>query len=323
MINSVNSNQNHKVIIDTDPGIDDAMAILLALNHPNIELLGLTTIFGNLATEGATRNAIDLLEHFGAPHIPVAKGADKPLEKTLGAFPDFVHGKNGFGEITIPTSALKACDLCAAEFIVEQVLKYPGQVTICAIAPLTNLALALKLEPKIAQLTKQVVIMGGAVRVNGNVSPVAEANIHNDPLAADIVLNAGWPVTLVGLDVTLKVILDEPFMMQVKNAGVKGELIYNMSRFYDNFYRTASGYDGFACHDATALAYVTNPELFTCEQGPVRVGTDPDSMFAGMTIFDGRKSGPSTHHWTDKPKVNVCLDIDSDKMKKLLQSYWY
>ncbi len=318
-----NSQQKHKVIIDTDPGIDDAMAILLALNHPQIELLGLTTVFGNLHVDGATTNAIDLLEHFGSPEIPVAKGADKPLEKTLGTFPDFVHGKNGFGEITIPKSELNTHDLSAAEFIIEQALKHPQQVTICAIAPLTNLALALKLEPKIASLIKEVVIMGGAIRVNGNVSPVAEANIHNDPHAADIVLNAGWPVTLVGLDVTLKVILDEPFMNKVKNTGVRGKVLYDMSRFYDNFYRSASGYDGFACHDATALAYITNPEYFTCERGPVRVGTDPESMFAGMTIFDGRKNGPSTHHWTDKPKINVCLDIDSDSIKKLLHAYWY
>lgn len=320
----INSKENHKVIIDTDPGIDDAMAILLALNHPQIEVLGLTTVFGNLHVDGATQNALDLLEQFGAEHIPVAKGADKPLEKLLSGFPDFVHGAKGLGDVTIARAKQKHVDLSAAEFIVEQVLKYPEQVTICAIAPLTNLALALQLEPKIATLVKQVVIMGGAIRVNGNVSPVAEANIHNDPHAADLVLNAGWPVTLVGLDVTLKVILNNHFMTEVKNASPKGELLYNITRFYDKFYRNANGYDGFACHDATALVYITNPELFTCEQGPVRVGTDQNNLSAGMTIFDAKMNyGPNKHHWSDKPKINVCLDIDHEKIKELVIQYLY
>jgi len=313
----------YKVIIDTDPGIDDAMAILLALNHPDIELLGLTTIFGNLATQGATKNAIDLLAAFGAKDIPVAQGSDKPLEKKLGDFPDFVHGAKGLGDVTLPSSNNKISNLSAAEFIVEQVLKYPEQITICAIAPLTNLALALKLESKIAQLTKQVVIMGGAIHVNGNISPVAEANIHNDPHAADMVLTAGWPVTLIGLDVTLKVILDNNFMLDIKNASTRGELIYNLSRFYDNFYRTYNDYDGFACHDATALAYITNPELFTCVKGPVRVGTDPNNISAGMTILDTRMKYGVKNPWTDKPQVNVALDIDVANLKAVLKKYWY
>lgn len=310
----------HKVILDTDPGIDDAMAILLALNHPNIELLGLTTVFGNLDTASATQNALDLLEHFEATHIPVAQGADKPLEKQLTGFADFVHGKNGLGNIVIPSSKLTTHNLSAAEFIVEQVLKHPNQVTICAIAPLTNLALALKLEPKIADLTKQVVIMGGAIKINGNVSPVAEANIHNDPLAADLVVTANWPVTLVGLDVTLKVILNEQFMLDIKQASPKGEFLYKITRFYDDFYRTVNSLDGFACHDATALAYVTNPEYFTTAQGPVRVGTE--GLCTGMTIFDGRMNyGDSVHAWSNQPKVNVCLDINSNSMKNLLKQY--
>lgn len=313
----------HKLIIDTDPGVDDAIAILLALNHPDIELLGLTTVFGNLATTGSTQNALDLLLQFGHPDIPVAKGSDQPLVKKVDSFADFVHGANGLGNIEIPKSNKQTCSLSAAEFIVEQVLKHPNEVSICAIAPLTNLALALELEPKIAALTKQVVIMGGAVKVNGNVTPVAEANINNDPHAADKVLAANWPVTLVGLDVTLKVILNEDFMQNIKKTGPKGELLYQISRFYDDFYRTANDFDGFACHDATALAYLTNPELFSCVQGPVRVGTE--GLCEGMTIQDTRMDygADNINAWTNKPKVNVCLDINSDGMKDLLTKYLY
>lgn len=311
----------HKIILDTDPGIDDAMAILLAVNHPDIELLGLTTVFGNLSVEGATKNALDLLDIFEASHVPVVKGAGKSLEKMHGGYPDFVHGKNGLGNITIKESARKAHSLNAAEFIVEQVLKYPNEITICAIAPLTNLALALKLEPKIANLTKQVVIMGGAVRVNGNVTPAAEANIYNDPLAADIVLTSNWPITLVGLDVTLKVILDAEFMLEIKNQGKNGALLYEISRFYDAFYRNSGNHDGLACHDATAVAYITNPEYFTCKKGPVRVGTT--DLSDGMTIFaEHMRYGDGVNHWSSKPEVNVCLDINSEKIRQLVKQYW-
>lgn len=312
----------HKIILDTDPGIDDAMAILYAINHPEIELLGLTTVFGNLSVEGATKNALDLLDVFEAPNVPVAKGAGKSLEKMHAGYPDFVHGKNGLGNVTIKSSVRKAHEKSAAEFLVEQILKHPHEVTICAIAPLTNLAMALKLEPKIASLTKQVVIMGGAVRVNGNINPVAEANIYNDPLAADIVLTSNWPITLVGLDVTLKVILDEQFMLDIKNNGRNGALLYEISRFYDAFYRQTGNHDGLACHDATALAYITNPEYFTCKKGPVRVGTK--DLSDGMTIFaEHMRYGNTINHWTNKPDINVCLDINSEKIRQLVKEYWY
>ncbi|MBP9722812.1 MAG: nucleoside hydrolase [Gammaproteobacteria bacterium] len=315
-------NKNHKIILDTDPGIDDAMALLYAINHPDIEILGLTTIFGNLATVDTTKNALDLLAHFGCEDIPVAKGSDQPLKKVVNSYADFVHGQNGLGNVSIGSAKKTAHQLSAAEFIVEQILRYPHEVTLVAIAPLTNLALALQLEPKIASLVKQVVIMGGAYRVNGNISPVAEANIYNDPHAADQVLNAGWPVTVLGLDVTLKVILDNDFMNPIKAISQRGEFLYNISRFYDDFYRTTSGYDGFSCHDAYALAYLTNPEYFTCSEGRVRVGTE--GLCEGMTIFDDKMNYNSTNNpWHGKPKIKVCLDIDVDNIKKLLTKYWY
>jgi inosine-uridine nucleoside N-ribohydrolase len=313
--------KKHKLIIDTDPGIDDAIALLLAINHPDIELIGLTTVFGNLATEGSTQNALDLLAQFDQPNIPVAKGADKPLKKVLTGYADFVHGANGLGNIEIPQARQIAESQTAAEFIVEQILKYPNEITICAIAPLTNLAKALELEPKIAKLAKQIVIMGGAIHVNGNITPVAEANIYNDPDAADQVLTAEWPVTLVGLDVTLKVILNDSLMQAVKNNSSRGELLYNISRFYDNFYRERDGFDGFACHDATALAYVTNPELFKVIRGGVRVSTE--GLATGMTIVDSKRNYGETNSWSNLPLVNVCLDVNEIGIHDLLLKYLY
>jgi inosine-uridine nucleoside N-ribohydrolase len=169
---------------------------------------------------------------------------------------------------------------------------------------------------------KEVVIMGGAVKVNGNVNPIAEANINNDPLAADLVLTANWPVTLIGLDVTLKVLLDDPFMQQVKNKSDNCELLYQISRFYDNFYRTSSKLAGLSCHDATAAIYITNPEVFTTIQGPMRVVCD--GIAEGMTILDSNNNYDHCEHpWSNKPKVNVCLDVEPNKIKEILLTHLY
>jgi inosine-uridine nucleoside N-ribohydrolase len=310
-----------KVIIDTDPGVDDAIAILYALNHPNIDLVGLTTVFGNLATVDTTRNALTLLEHFGHPQIPVAMGEKQPLEKVLTGYAEFVHGENGLGNIDIQHSRNLPIESTAAEFIVEQVLKHPNEITICAIAPLTNLAKALELEPKIAQLVKQIVIMGGAISVNGNVTPVAEANIFNDPHAADIVLTAGWPITVIGLDATLQVFLDDAFITELKNKSYRCELLYNISRFYVDFYRMRDGLDGIVCHDATALTYITNPELFTCINGRMRVSTE--GISDGMTILDSKMNYGFHNAWTNMPIINASLGVDANGIKELLKNNLY
>lgn len=310
-----------KVIIDTDPGVDDAIAILYALNHPNIELLGLTTVFGNLATVDTTRNALTLLEHFGYPHVPVAMGEIQPISKILNGYAEFVHGENGLGNVDIEHSNNLPLDITAAEFIIEQVLKYPNEVTICAIAPLTNLAKALELDPSITKLVKEIVIMGGAISVNGNVSPVAEANIFNDPHAADRVLTAGWPITVIGLDATLQVFLDDDFITELKHKSYKCELLYAISRFYVDFYRQRDGLDGIVCHDATAIAYITNPELFTCINGTIRVSTE--GLSEGMTILDSKMNYGTVNPWTNMPIVNACLDVDANGIKELLKNNLY
>ena len=201
-----------KIVIDTDPGIDDAMAILFALAAPELQLVGLTTIFGNVHTETATRNALRLLEFAGRSDIPVAHGAEVPLLGELDGVADFVHGVNGLGDIPHDDPLGTPHTLYAAQFIVDTVMAHPGEVTLLPIGPLTNIALALAIEPAVASNVAEVVMMGGAATVSGNVNPAAEANIYSDPHAADRVLTAPWPsLTMVGLDVTEQVIMDEAY----------------------------------------------------------------------------------------------------------------
>ena len=217
-----------KIIIDTDPGIDDAMAILFALNSPELEVVGLTTIFGNVHTDLATENALRLLEFAGQRTIPVAHGATKPLHIGFEDAPTFVHGENGLGEIELPAATTQADARPAAQFIVDMIMAHPREITLVPVGPLTNIALALALEPRIVANVADVVIMGGAGAVNGNVNPAAEANIWHDPHAADRVFGAGWPLTMVGLDVTEKTVMDEDFLAGLR-ASRTGTLISNFS----------------------------------------------------------------------------------------------
>ena len=190
-----------KIIIDTDPGIDDAMAIQLAFAHPGLEVLGLTTVFGNVHVDKATRNALRLVEMAGVD-CPVAEGAAVPLVRPAEPPGYYVHGPEGFGDHPAETPRGRAHELDAAGFIIQTLRNHPREVTLVPIGPLTNIATALRREPAIASKVRGVVVMGGAIEVRGNVSEWAEANVWHDPHAAAEVFAADWPVTLVGLDVT-------------------------------------------------------------------------------------------------------------------------
>ncbi|MCA9906740.1 MAG: nucleoside hydrolase, partial [Anaerolineae bacterium] len=194
-----------KIIIDTDPGVDDTMAIFFALKSPELDVIGLTTIFGNVHTSLASTNAVRLMEIADRREIPVASGVADPLTRAFGGPVPYVHGDDGQGNIFLPPPQGQPLDQSAADFIIEQVMSHPGEITLVPVGPLTNIALALRLEPRIAENVHEVVIMGGNAIVPGNASPAAEANIRNDPEAADLVFGAPWQVTMVGLDVTHKV----------------------------------------------------------------------------------------------------------------------
>lgn len=304
----------HKIIIDTDPGIDDAMAILFALLSPELDVVGLTTIFGNVHTELATRNALRLLEFAGRPEIPVAHGADRPLNMPLLGVADFVHGANGLGEVALPEPAAQPDSRSAAQFIIDTVMARPGEITLVPVGPLTNIALALALEPRIAQNVREVVVMGGAATVNGNVTPGAEANIWNDPHAADRVMTAGWPLTMVGLDVTEKTTMTVTYFTGLR-ASRTGAFLADISKFYLDFHFPSL--KEYACHthDPSAIAYLVDPSLFTVSSGPMRVV--PEGMARGQTMWDRRQDWYGETPWSGQPPVQVALDVDSARLLAL------
>jgi uridine nucleosidase len=306
-----------KIIIDTDPGVDDSMAILFALQSPELEVVGLTTIFGNVYTDLATQNALRLVEIAGRPGLPVAHGAELPLITPLEYVADFVHGADGLGNTYLPPGQGQAIDRPAAQFIVETVMAQPGEITLVPVGPLTNIALALALEPRLVANVAEVVIMGGAARVNGNVTPAAEANIIHDPHAADVVFRAGWPLTMVGLDVTMKTIMTADYLASLQSSRT-GRFIYEISRFYRDFHTQSYGMEGIHTHDPSAIAYVIEPELFRVQRGPIRVVTEGIAL--GQTLLDSRQRWQGRHAWTDMPAANVCVDVDSERLLALYKS---
>lgn len=299
-----------KLIIDTDPGIDDAMAILFALSSSELNLLGITTVFGNVNVNLTTQNALRILEIARRRDIPVAKGAEHPLTGVFKEPSDYVHGEDGLGNTHLPGPKGSAVSRTAAQFIIEQVRKYPGEVTLAAIGAWTNLALALQQEPSLVHLVKQVVLMGGAFRTNGNINPAAEANVYADPQAADAVLTAGWPVTVVGLDVTSKVIMSDDQLTFLRDKSPRyGEFIYRITRFYLEYYLRYRSSQGINVHDPSVIAWLLKPELFESVAGAVRVATD--GLARGKTILDEHGQWAKPNQWLDKPKVVVCVGVDA------------
>ena len=205
-----------RLIIDTDPGVDDSMAILLALRSPEVQVEALTVVFGNGGVEQTTANALRVLEIARRADIPVISGANMPLLRPYRGKGYRVHGRDGLGDTNLPPSKSQPQPGHAAEYLVSRIMDEPGQLTLVAVGPLTNLALAVSLEPQIAQNVQEVIIMGGAATGPGNASPVAEANIHNDPEAAKVVFHAGWPLTMVGLDVTRKTVISPAYLARLK-----------------------------------------------------------------------------------------------------------
>jgi len=293
-----------KVIIDTDPGIDDAIALSYALNHPDLDLLALTTIYGNVSVELATQNALRLCE-LNNTTIPVAQGAAAPLQIKANSVADFVHGKNGFGEIVLPEPETTASAKTAAELIVDLMHSHPNEITLIAVGPLSNLALALQLSPEIATLAAEVVIMGGSFHRAGNVSAHAEANIWGDPHAAQQVFNAAWPVTVHGLDVTYKIVFSIAYLDALAAKSEQtGRFLRDASQFYIDFYKRQHDFDGCCPHDQLALSYVTNPDWYTLERGTLNV------------ITEGVEIGKTTINADVKSNKSIAIDVDSQALLK-------
>ncbi|MEZ9177388.1 nucleoside hydrolase [Vibrio kanaloae] len=308
-----------KIILDTDPGIDDAMAILFAEAHPDIDLMGITTVYGNATIDNGTRNALYLKQRFGMNAL-VAKGTDKPLIRDPVGATVVVHGEEGFGDVKAPSSLdVTAIDKPAYQFIVDSVRAEPGEITLVAVGPLTNLALALEADPEIVDLVKEVVVMGGAFGENdhrGNVTPFAEANIHDDPHAADKVFTASWPVVIIGLDVTEESFFTRQYLDDLRDeAGEVGQFIWDVSRYYLKFYSEKVGMEGCHVHDPSAIAYVIQPSLFTCRSGSVRVVTDGPAE--GMTIQKADQRKYMNDEWSPFPAQKVGVKVDDNALLSL------
>lgn len=301
-----------KIIIDTDPGIDDAMAIFYALQSPELDVVGLTTIFGNGHVDVTTTNALRLLEIAGRADIPVAAGAANPIATVYPGPAPEVHGEDAQGNLFLPPPDGKPVKETAAEFIIDQVMGHPGEITLVPVGPLTNIALALRLEPRIARNVKDVVLMGGAAFVPGNITPAAEANIWNDADAADLVFSADWPVTMVGLDVTHRV------MMSRRHAESYGDIHTPMAQHvrriipvYLDFYSQGREIDGMYVHDSTAVSYVLSPELFTIRQYPIMVDTTR-GISRGKTWPITSSTRLSVWNSQGRRPVAICVDAQAE-----------
>lgn len=315
------------VIFDTDPGIDDAMALFLLARHPAIQLRAITSVFGNASIATTTHNSRLLCGLYGL-EVPVAAGAAGPLHATAkDEFPAHVHGADGLGGMAHWARPADVLDPRPAhQLICDMVNAEPGLLTLIAVGPMTNLALALRHDPGIAGKVRQVIVMGGAFGTFahcGNVTPVAEANIINDPEAADLVFTAAWPVVLVGLDVTQEVVMSERFLSALQGRGVTGEkrigdFMWQATRHYQDFYNERDGIQGIYSHDASAVAYAIEPAAFELRAGPVRVVTE--GIARGQTIQDFRNfqrpSGvPSP--WSGCPAQQVCVGVKAERVLAL------
>lgn len=299
----------HKVIFDTDPGVDDALALYYLHRHPQVELLAVTTVFGNAPVSLTTRNALFLNDSWGID-APVAAGAAGPI----GAggtehWPVHIHGHDGLGNIGVPAPARAPDPRPAHRLIIDMVRAFPGEVTIVAVARMTNLARALREAPEIAGMVKQVILMGGAFAVPGNITPAAEANIFGDAEAADEVFGAPWPVLAIGLDVTRQVEMTRAEIEALGAQSADLALLRDLSLDYVGFYE-GLGHRGMVVHDCCACVALTDPGLFGTRAGRVRVLTT--GLGIGMTVAapEGMTFPPSD--WDEAALQSWATAVDAE-----------
>jgi purine nucleosidase/pyrimidine-specific ribonucleoside hydrolase len=289
------------ILLDCDPGHDDAIALLLALGSDELELRGVTTVAGNQTLEKTTANAIRVLELAGRAEIPVAAGAGRPLVREPRVAAD-VHGETGLDGPDLPPPQADPSPQHAVDFLAERI----EGATLVATGPLTNVALLLARYPEAKP--ERIVLMGGAI-AEGNVTPAAEFNIWADPEAAQRVFTSGLDITMVGLDVTHKALVNPD---QLRGAGRIGEVVAELLEFYGGFHRSVYGWDGSPIHDAVAVAHVLDPELLEVERLNVRIDTESE-LCRGRTVVDvWRRTGL-------EPTANVAVGIDPERFVDLLQ----
>jgi purine nucleosidase len=316
-----------RVIIDTDPGTDDAMAIILALNSPEFKVEALTVVPGNVEAWQGLENALKIVSLAGRCDVVVAGGAQHPLNQKL-ITAQFWHGKNGLANVELPASKCKADPRFGPDLIIEMIHKYPHEITLIPIGPLTNIALAVSKDPSIAALVKDIVIMGGSIS-GGNVTGAAEANIYNDPEAAQIVFNAGWMVTMVGSDVGERTLITRKYLAELQSShGPQSDFIAKIGDFYLTR-SEKSGYAGAAMYDPLAVGIALDPTLGTLKEMHVDVETKGE-FTRGETVANRRGSNEKNvlhgdHYEIEgaidlKPNARVCLASDADRFLELFVS---
>ena len=277
-------NNKRKVIFDCDPGLDDALALLLALASDDMEILAVTTIAGNSTIDYTTQNALDLLHFYGREDIPVARGNANPILGNFSLGPH-VHGKRGIGSVELKTSPKKEHPLRAHDLIHKLLMESDEKVTIIATGPLTNIALAISLYPEIVDKIELISMMGGSLNV-GNIGAATEANAGNDPEATHIILSCGVPIAMFGLHLTYATQIYPEDMDRIEAIGGEfAKTIADFNRFHFQFYKNELGFKGDPSHDSCAVAYLINPDIFTMEK--YNVVMDLDGKYSrGQTIVD-------------------------------------
>ena len=316
-----------RVIIDTDPGIDDAFAILLALNSPELKVEALTVVPGNVDGRQGLENALKIASLAGRCDLHVAGGAQHPLNQKL-VTAQYWHGANGLAGVELPATKCQADSRFGPDLIIETVHKYPHEVTLIPVGPLTNIALAVSKDPSIVPLVKNIVIMGGSI-TGGNVNGAAEANIYGDPEAASIVFSAGWMVTMVGSDVGERTLILRKHLAELQSQhGPESDFVAKLADFYLTR-SEKSGYQGAAMYDPLAVAVAIDPTLVTLKDMHVDVETKGE-FTRGETVANRMGSDENNvlhgdHYEIDgvielKPNARVCLASDADRFLKMFVS---
>jgi purine nucleosidase len=293
-----------RVILDVDTGVDDALAIMLAVRSPELEVLGITTVSGNVPVARCTANTLLTLEVLDTPNVPVVSGAAAPLAREAFTAAE-VHGSDGLGNMTAryPTP-LRQATQGAVGFLLEMIRRFPGELTLVATGPLTNVAMAIQQDREAMRGVHGITVMGGAIRVPGNVGPTTEFNFAVDPEAAAIVLGAGLPIRLVPLDVTEQVVLSREAVEEGRGIGKLQAFIRDMTAATMAFHREHEGFDGMFLHDPLAVGVVADPSLVRAQPMAVAVERRGE-LTSGMAVADLRRRSRAT------PTASVCVEVEA------------
>ncbi|WOI57787.1 nucleoside hydrolase [Palleronia sp. LCG004] len=284
-----------KILMDVDTGIDDALAIYYALRHPELDPVGFTCVYGNTDVEIATANTLRILDLAGRADIPVAAGAARSLINPYTREADFVHGGNGLGDVDLPEPSATATDEHAADFIIRTIKEMPGEITLCPVGPMTNVGIALAKAPEIAGLVASVIVMGSTLShpgIQGVARPMVDANFHNDPEAAHILMQSGAPITVVGMDATMTTLMSREMMADIEANGTDASrMLMRIAEFYVRSYETMHpGIAGCPLHDPLAVAACHAPDLLQLERMRIDIELS-GHLTRGQAIPDRRPAG--------------------------------